>query len=385
MSRTRLEIFPNLAVYQSSRTEVPLLDLPIDVYDVSAWTQGQEGTTIALVREGPLTPQDRVVVDGEEGTLISLGEKHVDLLRADQTVVRIHKPKIILSYRGHSKQYILPSETPGPIVVTGFIRGVTWTPGYTVILSSDPDLIQKFIFTGEIRSEAHPFGVDEILLNTRPLLASRRDIVHYESAAPMMAMRAASVEQPEELDLGIKSTYRIPNTGRLLPEMSFPLEELDQIQSPRLYFIRVEEGVKPLYGYSFTVPFNLPPGTAKVYNQNFELQGLNRLEILGRRVILKIGLEENLVADVIVERSRSEIETGPETRRETRYRETTDYSISILSQFEYPVPVVVELPIQGTLVRAQPNPQERLPGRLVWNYQIVPGDNNITGQVVTEM
>jgi len=252
-------------------------------------------------------------------------------------------------------------------------------------LSEDPNLILKLLLTAQVRAiqnestTFYPFEVDHLVFNTRPVLqqADRSEPMFQRMEANAQAAQNGSL-QPALIDLGVDKTYSWTKPTTITSEISFPLHEIDNIKSPRVYFLPLENNAKPLYGYSFDVNEYIPTGPARIHSNDFSFKGLSTLESIGKRVNLKVGLENKLLANTTVE-TRS---LPSENERQNR-QEMTFHSI-VQSNFKRPVTLIAEMYIFGTLISSDPEINDRLGNKLIWYYQIQPGSNEISGTVITE-
>jgi hypothetical protein len=382
-----LELFPNLAVYRV-KTRDEVIDLPIGITDVTALAQtkdnGSMGISVNLERDEPLATGDQVTVDGITGRIIKLGSNFVDLQVNSKCslVQRVYNPDNIQSFGNYTKRYRLNKNHGVNAIVAGILPQLWWTPTYTVILGEDPNLILKLLFTAQVRAiqnestAFYPFEVDHLVFNTQPVLqqANRRE--------PMFQRMKANAQngsfQPDLIDLGIDKTYSWNKPATITSELSFPLHEIDNIKSPRVYFLPLENNAKPLYGYSFDVNEYIPTGPARIHSNDFSFKGLSTLESIGKRVNLKVGLENKLLANTTVE-TRS----LPSQNEQQNRQEMTFHSI-VQSNFKRPVTLIAEMDIFGTLISSDPIINDRLGNKLIWYYQIQPGSNEISGTVIIE-
>ena len=403
-----LELFPNLAIYRLQTNE-NIVDLPVGVYDITAINvKTLRVVPTRLIRNSPFEVGDICQVDQVEGKLVQTTDKFTDVLTTDQnaqsTLIRIYKPSQIVSFGSVSKRYEILSEPGEESVITGFNNDLTWNPTYIVILSEDVNTILKLSLVGQLGVNVAflDFDVDRIVFNTK-------NVLRPQSRQPMRSSMARSVggesvqslsvgedSESREQDIRVETVYKIDGPITISPEMSFPLDSWSNLKTKRIYFLKVQSNSKPLYGYDFEVPNFIPSGSVRVQDAELNFVGMTTLEVIGKRVFLKVGTEENLFATTIVETRSVDVIVNGESEEESEEswdkegektkerQDITNFGVSVFSKFAQPVMLILELDFYGALLEARPKqPDERLPGKLLWKFTIKPGKNEFKEEVVS--
>jgi len=381
-----LEIFPNLALYRLEVLKEGLRVVPDNLEDISMFYQSENKLIpqqVFVEDSGSITSGDLVEVDGKEGQVHNITNDYIDILESGLEegeiwygVERIRKPKSIIRKSGSAIGKRI--ETRAGNIISGTIRGLSWTPTYIVILSENVDEINTLTLSALVdATRIHPFVVEQIIFNTKPVLREERMIPRGGRQMAVAEMAAVSEEIPVQIPIEINVKYTRNIVIDIKDEFSIPLDEFADISAPRYYFLTISEQAKPSYGYMFNVTRFIPPGRVKVYDNDANLIGFSKLEVSGERVILKIAPEEKLLTQTIVETYRPE-------QREESTREVTEYKVKVTSNFDSEVILILEFYVHKKVMSADPEPSERLPGKLLWYSRINPGENIIQGQVTTQ-
>lgn len=386
-----LEIFPNLAIYRI-QTQDSTIEVPVDISDVTALARtngkGYSSALVRLIRSEPFSTGDTVAIEGQMGKLIGFTSEYTDVVRkgikdGSSNVVRIHQPKIIQSTGSYTKQYNVVKENGADVLLSGIINNLFWQPNYAIILSERPDVIHKFLMTAQIDNPGlFSFDVDEIVFNTKPVLRQPSTSRQPLQARMVQAVSSHNGEtinyNPTEVNIEINTVYSWKHRTTISSEMSFPLFEMDQIHTPRVYFLKLDPNAKALYGYNFEVPKYIPPGPVRVNARDFSMIGFTDLEVNDRKVNIKVGIEENLSAQTIIESTDTNTNTN-----KNRNTETKTFKSTITSKFHHPITLIVEMDLYGTLLESQPEISDRYSNKLIWYFQIHPGSNNVSGKVIS--
>jgi len=350
----RLEIFPNLAVYQV-HTKESQVELPVAIQNVTAFTSTLKSVPIILVKNQPFSKGQRITVNGEEGILIGFNHDSVDIIRdvnEDDKIIRIHRPKRSVVSGSYSKQYQL--QTDKPSLVTGFLPDVRWMPQYNAIINKTTSELQKITLVAQVQANNSPFHVDQIIFNTRPVIAE----LHQERA---LAFTDASTTT----ELGVDTQYFLNESLTVQEEMSFPLASYDRLQIPQKYFLTLQEGASPEYGYILSLETQIPKGIATIYNDDLSVLGRSPLQIYGDTIIMKVAPAEDLLSTTIIERSQTQIQ----------------FQTRITSNMNNQIQMILELPVFDSIQEIIPPTTCRLPGLVLWSVQVNPGQNFFEGRV----
>jgi len=348
-----LELFPNLAHYRIEASEEQNLSLPFGLEDITVYKES---------KVSPTFPDDRTVfhpmtygeVDGSKGFIQELSKDQVVLIRRDETSYFLKPKKVTFEMRTTGKQIRVK---PGD-VVTGFISGISWKPVYTVILSENMDKISSLSLAALVdASNQVPFSVYQITFITEPVLAEQKQLLGTAPTVP----------------LDIKRRYFWRDYILIENKFTLPLESFNDLEVPLVYFLTLSQEAKPSYGYIFETIRPIPPAQVKVYKPDFSLIGLTNLEVAGKFVILKVAPSIELSAQTIIERSHPEKEST---------REVIDYTVRLNSTLNQSTTLVLDLPIKGKVLSADPQPSLKLPGKLLWYMLVSPGESEIRGRVV---
>lgn len=355
-----LEIFPNLSVYWAS-TDQERIDVPLNLTEVSAIDATTfNGVQVDLSRGAPFSLGSEVLVGRKTGELIELTDKFVEV-GTKEGVIRIYHPDEIHTTVSPTKEYQIKSTSR--VLLTGILEGIAWKPEYLVILGADPNILLNFLFSGRIQSYVLPFWVDQIIFKTRPVL-SRGGYLP----------RLSAIQGEDQGEIHVDQSYRICEKTLIRPEISIPLTNLGELKSPRLYFLKLEEGAQASYGYTFEVTTHLPPAGARIFDQHLELIGETRLEVYGKEVFLRVGPEEKLLSKVIREEKSLVAASGEKLKK---------FSVEILSTFDSEVTLLLELETRESIVETTPPMSKRLPGKLIWVRTIPPGKTLIQVSITT--
>lgn len=385
-----LELFSNLAILRV-KTRNETVNLPAGITDVIALAQtknnGSIGIVATLQQDQALSIGDHIIVDGLAGTLLKLDSNFVDIQvnNKNSSIRRIYNPKEVRSFGYYTKNYKLIKHPSSTAMITGILPYINWEPTYTIILSQDPNIILKLLLTAQIRIDLNnersflPFEVDHLIFNTKPVLrqvngeinlrAIQNDSIHLQDAI--------TYSQNEPINLQEAITYSRNEPTVITSELSFPLQEINNISTPRVYFLNLQNNAKPIYGHVLDVNDFFPTGPARIHNNDFSFLGFSTLEPIGKRINLKIGLEEKLLANTLVETRSLSTDEG-QNRQEINFNSVID------SNFKHTVTLIAEMEIFGTLISSDPIVNERLGNKLIWYYQINPGSNVISGVILVE-
>lgn len=386
-----LELFPNLSIYRL-QTKDEIVDLPVGVSDIVAIDKTTfDSVPTRLIRNSPFEPGDQIQIDDLQGQLIQTTDTYTDLYldnSADSTptLIRVYSVSQIISLGSVSKRYQISNPEQNDVVITGFDEHLSWSPTYTVILSKDPNLIRKLSLIGQVNASQTNylgFNIDEIVFNTKSVLRQSGPKLMSSSMARSAVMsQEDAVEDLDEENINFESRYTWSDPIEISDEMTFPLASWDNLTSKRVYFLGIRQNSKPVYGYVFEIQSFIPSGPVRVQDDELNFVGMTTLQNVGtgKRVTLKIAVEDNLLTQTIVQ-NRSQIE-DTESDNETKvHTEITDFEITVFSKFKTDVRLIAELDFSGTLKSASKEPDERLPGKLLWYHTVKPGKNVFKGWV----
>lgn len=359
-----LEIFPNLTIYKIQSTDSKI-NVPIEISNVTALIVNPNGSTsssfVELINNEPFSIGDSVVVDDIPGNIISVNTMYIDIIHNSE-IRRMFHPKNITSVRSYSKQYNVKKDIDSKVILTGIINNLSWQPTYILILSNYIDVIYKFIMTAQINNHGiYPFNVDNIIFNTKPVLTKQSIIPN--------TINTLFNENNNKINIDINTSYYWNNETKIYSEMSFPIFEVSNLEINRVYFLDISANSKPTFGYIFKLLQYIHPGPVRIHDKDFNLIGLSTLEVNGYLVTIKIGIEENLISQVIV---------NTHYDKSTNHT-TTNFDIKIYSKFNHPILLISEIPFNNILLQSNPKVTNIYPNKLVWYFTVNHGYNHLKG------
>lgn len=317
-----LELFPNYAIYHDIISGVTI-EVPPAVSELISIVNNRVVPS-SQIRDGPFSPGTLVTVDGIEGTIVRENE----IQRSDVSA-RIYQPKQIVSGTNYNKEYSIETQER-PVFVQGKISNIGWSHSYIVILGSD-NLIRNFQLLAKVRYSGVPFSVDSIRF----------------------------------LEETSQKKYLWNKPLKITTEVTLPLDGFQNQSVRRVYFLKLEQQAQPQYGYSFDLSQTYPPGPVRVLDSELQVLGESMLEVHESWILLRVAREPNLQADLILKEDSRGL----------------TFTLQIDSRFTTSVDLILEKEISKRVVKTDPIASTRIPGRLLWNLQIVPGRNSILGNI----
>lgn len=356
----RLEVFPNLSVYQL-QTHESVVSLPIDITQVTAFSKQElsfESIPISLVKSSPFTIGQTVTVKSEDnvdktGLLVALTDEYLDLfsnINGQNSTIRIYNPKEVVTNGNYSHDYYLQNDTG--TVVTGILKNVYWKPSYTCIINSETQFIQNFMLLAQVKSSGPPFTVNQLIFNTREVLFQQR------AASAMLA------DQAQE-NIAVENTYYFDEETIVQPRMSLPLAEYDQTNTPRVYFLQINKDAVVEYGYILTLSTQTPPGMVTIYDNTLAVMGISQLQVYGTTAILKVAPEKDILTTITLDNAK----------------ESIHFDVNVISHMHTRVQLILQLPIYKQVIESRPAFDARLPGMLLWYLEIEPGDSHFQTKI----
>jgi hypothetical protein len=202
-----------------------------------------------------------------------------------------------------------------------------------------------------------PLSVDQIIFNTRPVFAEIEKGPHLRAENSRMHASSDRLE--------VENQYYLNEPLSIQSEMSIPLATYDQLNNEKKYFLLLEQGQDPTYGYILTLDSQIPKGNATIYDRSMALIGRTTLQIYGATVIVKVAPAEDLLSTIIIRESSEQL----------------DFEVRVDSNLEINIEIIFELPIRERFIQSNPPVDDKLPGLLIWYQPIQPGENLFKGSV----